>query len=44
MGLLIVGNRLLTEHIQHVGSTALPGTLTKGDLDIQVQIPKTHRV
>lgn len=24
--------------IQHVGSTAIPGSLTKGDLDIQVRI------
>lgn len=24
--------------IQHVGSTAIPGTLTKGDLDIQVRV------
>ena len=25
--------------IQHVGSTAVPGSLTKGDLDIQVRVP-----
>lgn len=25
--------------IQHVGSTAIPGALTKGDLDINVRIP-----
>ncbi|WP_052088333.1 GrpB family protein [Paenibacillus wynnii] len=24
--------------IQHIGSTAIPGTLTKGDLDIQVRV------
>jgi GrpB-like predicted nucleotidyltransferase (UPF0157 family) len=24
--------------IQHVGSTAIPGSLTKGDLDIQVRV------
>ncbi|WP_257458949.1 GrpB family protein [Archangium lipolyticum] len=26
--------------IQHVGSTAVPGVRTKGDLDIQVRVPK----
>lgn len=25
--------------VQHVGSTAVPGSLTKGDLDIQVRVP-----
>lgn len=25
--------------IQHIGSTAIPGSLTKGDLDIQVRVP-----
>ena len=25
--------------LQHVGSTAVPGALTKGDLDIQVRVP-----
>ncbi|MFE8603678.1 GrpB family protein [Archangium violaceum] len=25
--------------IQHVGSTAIPGARTKGDLDIQVRVP-----
>jgi GrpB-like predicted nucleotidyltransferase (UPF0157 family) len=25
--------------IQHIGSTAIPNSLTKGDLDIQVRIP-----
>jgi GrpB-like predicted nucleotidyltransferase (UPF0157 family) len=28
--------------IQHVGSTAIPGTLTKGDLDVQVRVPATE--
>ncbi len=27
--------------LQHVGSTAVPGALTKGDLDIQVRVPST---
>ncbi|MED4990075.1 GrpB family protein [Parageobacillus toebii] len=32
--------RLLPEaDIQHVGSTAIPNSLTKGDLDIQVRVP-----
>jgi GrpB-like predicted nucleotidyltransferase (UPF0157 family) len=32
--------RLLPEaDVQHVGSTAIPNSLTKGDLDIQVRIP-----
>ncbi|WP_419881932.1 GrpB family protein [Peribacillus sp. B-H-3] len=26
--------------IQHIGSTAIPDSITKGDLDIQVRIPK----
>ena len=25
--------------VQHVGATAVPGSLTKGDLDIQVRVP-----
>jgi GrpB-like predicted nucleotidyltransferase (UPF0157 family) len=25
--------------VQHVGSTAVPGSLTRGDLDIQVRVP-----
>ena len=25
--------------VQHVGSTAIPGSLTKGDLDVQVRVP-----
>jgi GrpB-like predicted nucleotidyltransferase (UPF0157 family) len=29
---------LPTADIQHVGSTAIPGSLTKGDLDIQVRV------
>ena len=28
--------------IQHIGSTAVPGSLTKGDLDLQVRIPKSQ--
>lgn len=28
--------------IQHVGSSAIPNSLTKGDLDIQVRIPKNQ--
>ncbi|RDE32820.1 hypothetical protein DV713_13405 [Parageobacillus thermoglucosidasius] len=32
--------RLLPEaDVQHVGSTAVPNSLTKGDLDIQVRVP-----
>ncbi|BDG47393.1 GrpB family protein [Parageobacillus sp. KH3-4] len=32
--------RLLPEaDVQHVGSTAIPNSLTKGDLDIQVRVP-----
>ena len=27
-----------TADIQHVGSTAIPGSLTKGDLDVQVRV------
>lgn len=26
--------------VQHVGSTAVPGSLTKGDIDIQVRVPQ----
>lgn len=26
--------------IQHIGSTAIPNSITKGDLDIQVRVPK----
>lgn len=25
--------------VQHIGSTAIPNSITKGDLDIQVRIP-----
>lgn len=32
-------NLIPTADIQHVGSTAVPGLLTKGDLDIQVRVP-----
>jgi GrpB-like predicted nucleotidyltransferase (UPF0157 family) len=28
--------------VQHVGSTAVPGSLTKGDLDIQVRVKAEH--
>ncbi len=28
--------------IQHVGSTAIPGALTKGDLDVQVRVTADH--
>ncbi len=28
--------------VQHVGSTAIPGSLTKGDLDVQVRVPDTE--
>jgi GrpB-like predicted nucleotidyltransferase (UPF0157 family) len=38
--------RLLTllpqVEIQHIGSTAIPGALTKGDLDIVVRVPQTE--
>ena len=29
---------VLNADIQHIGSTAIPGSLTKGDLDIQVRV------
>ncbi|WP_211747777.1 GrpB family protein [Paenibacillus sp. Marseille-Q4541] len=32
--------RLPHADIQHVGSSAIPGTLTKGDVDIQVRVQK----
>jgi GrpB-like predicted nucleotidyltransferase (UPF0157 family) len=28
--------------IQHIGSTAVPGCLTKGDLDVCVRVPPAH--
>lgn len=28
--------------IHHVGSTAIPGSLTKGDLDVQIRVKKTQ--
>jgi GrpB-like predicted nucleotidyltransferase (UPF0157 family) len=28
--------------VQHVGSTAVPGSLTKGDLHLQVRVPAEH--
>ncbi len=35
--------RVLPEaDIQHVGSTAIPNSLTKGDLDIQVRVKVQH--
>ncbi len=36
--------RLLPAHadIQHIGSTAVPGCLTKGDLDLCVRVPPEH--
>ena len=33
-------NELPNADIQHVGSTAIPGSITKGDLDIQVRVSK----
>jgi GrpB-like predicted nucleotidyltransferase (UPF0157 family) len=37
--------RLLTgADIQHVGATSVPGSLTKGDLDIQVRVPANEFV
>lgn len=29
-------------NIHHIGSTSIPGTLTKGDLDITVRVPKEN--
>lgn len=34
----IIKERLPEADIQHVGSTAIPNSLTKGDLDIQVRV------
>ena len=34
-----LGELLPGADIQHVGSTAIPGCMTKGDLDIQVRVP-----
>lgn len=28
--------------IHHIGSTAIPGMLTKGDLDLLIQVPQAH--
>ena len=37
-------NRILalmpSADVQHIGSTAIPGSVTKGDLDINVRVPK----
>jgi GrpB-like predicted nucleotidyltransferase (UPF0157 family) len=33
-----IGALLPNADIQHVGSTAIPGSLTKGDLDVQVRV------
>lgn len=35
-----INNILPKADIQHVGSTAIPNSLTKGDLDIQVRVTK----
>jgi len=34
----LISTVLPSTDIQHVGSTAIPGSLTKGDLDIQVRV------
>jgi GrpB-like predicted nucleotidyltransferase (UPF0157 family) len=31
---------ILQADIQHIGSTAIPNSITKGDLDIQVRVGK----
>jgi len=31
-----------TADVQHVGSTAIPGSLTKGDLDVQVRVTESE--
>jgi GrpB-like predicted nucleotidyltransferase (UPF0157 family) len=36
-----IGALLPNADIQHVGSTAIPGSLTKGDLDVQVRVDKS---
>ncbi len=33
-------NLVPTADIQHIGSTAVPGSITKGDIDIQVRVDK----
>lgn len=35
----IIEQLILSADVQHVGSTAIPDSLTKGDLDIQVRVP-----
>lgn len=38
-------NKLIpSADIQHVGATSVPGSLTKGDLDIQIRVPKSKFV
>lgn len=34
----IISERLPFADVQHVGSSAIPNSLTKGDLDIQVRV------
>ena len=37
-----IGAALPVAEIEHVGSTAVPGALTKGDLDLLVRVPAAH--
>ncbi|HYH87883.1 MAG TPA: GrpB family protein [Solirubrobacteraceae bacterium] len=37
-----IGAALPGVEIEHVGSTAIPGALTKGDLDLLVRVPATR--
>lgn len=37
-----ISRRIPGADIQHVGSTAVPGSVTKGDLDIQVRVDSTR--
>ena len=44
---LLVHKKIIKEYlpeadVQHVGSTAIPKSLTKGDLDIQVRVSSQH--
>ncbi len=39
-----VRNLVPSADVQHVGSTAIPGALTKGDLDVQVRVAGTEYV
>ena len=34
----LIEELLLETDVQHVGSTAIPNSITKGDLDIQVRV------